>query len=82
MKPQSHRTSNASRIADSTPGENDSVRTPGMPYFPSLRRDRRTIDQRTVPESTNESDPSSSFSVRAFALLAIGAIIATLVAMA
>jgi hypothetical protein len=55
----------------------------GQPYFPRLRRARRTIDGATVPESAaNENDQSPFFSVRAFAFLAIVAIIAALVATA
>lgn len=55
----------------------------GQPYFPRLRRARRSADKSAAAvNSANESDPSPFFSVRAFALLAIVAIIAALVASA
>lgn len=55
----------------------------GQPYFPRLRRARRTIDGAIVPDPVgNENEESSFFSVRAFAVLAIVAIIAGLVAAA
>lgn len=55
----------------------------GQPYFPRLQRARRTIDGANVPDSmAHENDPSSFFSVRAFAFLAIVAVIAALVAAA
>jgi hypothetical protein len=53
----------------------------GQPYFPRLRRARRsTNEDMTAASSANESDHSPFFSVRAFALLAIVIIIAALVA--
>lgn len=52
----------------------------GQPWFPRLRRARRSADESAAANSANESDPSPFFSVRAFALLALVAIIAALVA--
>lgn len=53
----------------------------GQPWFPRLRRARRNPDENvSVVNRANENDVSSFFSVRAFALLAIVAIIAALVA--
>jgi hypothetical protein len=53
----------------------------GQPYFPRLRRARRTADATpTMMVAANDNDRSPFFSVRAFALLAIVAIVAALVA--
>src|SRR5690606_3978690 len=60
-----------------------SISDDGQPDFPRVQRARRTVDGATVPESaTNENHPSPFFSVRVYAILAIVAIIAALVASA
>lgn len=55
----------------------------GQPWFPRLRRARRSPDENvSAVNRANENDVSPVFSVRAFALLAIVVIIAALVASA
>jgi hypothetical protein len=53
----------------------------GQPYFPRLRRTRRSENETfTVANSSGESDSSRFLSVRVIAMLAIIIIIAALVA--
>lgn len=55
----------------------------GQPYFPRLRRARRSADEKVnAVNRVNENTRAPFFSVRAFALLAIAVIIAALVASA